>query len=88
MRFPRKQRLAVKFIIMDMFEPYYLLFKKIFPNAILITDKFHVVALANNALKSTRIKCMKKNKKKINFIKQSQSFLYHYQVSLVTKLVH
>lgn len=63
MRFPRKQRLAVKFIILDMFEPYYLLLKKIFPNAILITDKFHVVALASNALKNTRVKCMKKTKK-------------------------
>ena len=45
MRFPRKQRLNVKFIVMDMFEPYYKLFKLIFPNATLITDRFHIVAL-------------------------------------------
>lgn len=60
MRFLRKQRIAVKFILMDMFEPYYLLFKKIFPNAILITDKFHVIALASNALKCTREKGQEK----------------------------
>lgn len=63
MRFPRKQRLNVKFIVMDMFEPYYKLFKTIFPNAVIITDKFHVVALASNALKCTRVKCMKHDKK-------------------------
>ncbi len=60
MRFPRKQRLKVKFVITDMFDPYYKLFKILFPKAKLITDKFHVVALANNSLKLTRIRAMKK----------------------------
>lgn len=82
MRFPRKQRLAVKFIIMDMFEPYYLLFKKIFPNAILITDKFHVVALAGNALKNTRIKCMKKDKKNYNKLKHYWKLIQKFEDDL------
>ena len=68
MCFPRKQRLNVKFIIMDMFKPYYKLFKTIFTNAIIITDKFHVVALASIALKYTRIKCMKHDRKNYNKI--------------------
>lgn len=84
MRFPRKQRLAVKFIIMDMFEPYYLLFKRIFPNAILITDKFHVVALASNALKSTRIKCMKKDKKNYNKLKHYWKLIQKFEDDLDT----
>ena len=82
MRFPRKQRLAVKFIIMDMFEPYYLLFKKIFPNAILITDKFHVVALASNALKCTRVKCMKKDKKNYNKLKHYWKLIQKFEDDL------
>ena len=30
-KFPRKQRLKVKFVIIDLFGPYYDLFKRIFP---------------------------------------------------------
>lgn len=82
MRFPRKQRLAVKFIIMDMFEPYYLLFKTIFPNAILITDKFHVIALASNALKCTRVKCMKKDKKNYNKLKHYWKLIQKFEDDL------
>ena len=82
MRFPRKQRLAVKFIILDMFEPYYLLLKKIFPNAILITDKFHVVALASNALKNTRVKCMKKDKKNYNKLKHYWKLIQKFEDDL------
>lgn len=82
MRFPRKQRLDVKFIILDMFEPYYLLLKKIFPNAILITDKFHVVALASNALKNTRVKCMKKDKKNYNKLKHYWKLIQKFEDDL------
>ena len=82
MMFPRKQRLAVKFIILDMFEPYYLLLKKIFPNAILITDKFHVVALASNAFKNTRVKCMKKDKKNYNKLKHYWKLIQKFEDDL------
>lgn len=82
MRFPRKQRLNVKFIIMDMFEPYYKLFKTIFPNAIIITDKFHVVALASNALKSTRIKSMKHDKKNYNKLKHYWKLIQKFEDDL------
>ena len=75
-RFPRKQRLAVKFIIVDLldpyydlFDPYYDLFKSIFPNTTIISDRFHVVTQANNAFKCTRIQIMKKDKKIIKNLK-------------------
>ena len=68
-RFPRKQRLAVKFIIIDLFGPYYDLFKSIFPNTTIISDRFHVVAQANNAFKCIRIQIMKKDKKIIKNLK-------------------
>lgn len=74
-KFPRKQRLKVKFVIIDLFGPYYDLFKKIFPKATIISDRFHIVALANNAFKCTRVQIMKKDKKNYNKLK-------HYWKSL------
>ena len=74
-KFPRKQRLKVKFVIIDLFGPYYNLLKSIFPKATIISDRFHVVALANNAFKCTRIQIMKKDKKNYNKLK-------HYWKSL------
>ena len=74
-RFPRKQRLKVKYIIIDLFGPYYDLFKQIFPNATIISDRFHIVTQANNAFKCTRVMIMKKDKKNYNKLK-------HYRKSL------
>ena len=74
-RFPRKQRLKVKYIIIDLFGPYYDLFKQIFPNATIISDRFHIVTQANNALKCTRVQIMKQDKKNYNKLK-------HYWKSL------
>lgn len=74
-KFPRKQRLKVKFVIIDLFAPYYDLFKHIFPNAIIISDRFHIIAQANNAFKCTRVQMMKKDKRNYNKLK-------HYWKSL------
>lgn len=82
LRFQRKERLKVKLIVMDMFEPYYLLFKQLFPNATIITDKFHVVALASNALKCTRVKCMKKDKKNHNKLKHYWKLIQKFEDDL------
>lgn len=68
-KFQRKQRLKVKFVIVDLFGPYYALFKSIFPNATIISDRFHIVAQANNAFKCTRVQIMKKDKKNYNKLK-------------------
>lgn len=68
-KFPRKQRLKVKFVIIDLFGPYYHLLKSIFPKATIISDRFHVVALANNAFKCTRVQIMKKDNKNYNKLK-------------------
>ena len=84
-RFPRKQRLAVKFIIIDLFGPYYDLFKSIFPNATIISDRFHVVAQANNAFKCTRIQIMKKDKKNYKKLKNHWKLLQKYEDDLDNK---
>ena len=46
---------------MDLYAPYYKLMHSLFKNAILITDRFHVVLQIRNALDITRIKLCTKN---------------------------
>ena len=57
-----KARSKVKFIIIDMYSPYISLIKKMFPNASIIIDKFHLTQLISRSLNKTRIMVMKKNK--------------------------
>lgn len=58
-----KARSKVKFIIIDMYSPYVSLIKKMFPNAQIIIDKFHLTQLISRSLNKTRIMIMKKFKK-------------------------
>ena len=58
-----KARSRVKFIIIDMYSPYISLIKKMFPNASIIIDKFHLTQLISRSLNKTRIMIMKKHKK-------------------------
>jgi len=61
-RYSKKERDNVKFITMDLYKPYYKLMHSLFRNAILISDRFHIVIQARNALDNTRIKlCNKSN---------------------------
>ena len=61
-RYPKQERNKVKFITMDLYKPYYKLMHKLFKNAILISDRFHIVTQARNALDNTRISlCYKSN---------------------------
>ena len=65
-----KARKSVKFIIIDMYAPYVSLIKKMFPNAKIIIDNFHLVQLISRALNKTRIKVMKNNKSAYNKMKR------------------
>ena len=58
-----RARSKVKFIIIDMYSPYVSLIKKMFPNAQIIIDKFHLTQLISRSLNKTRIMIMKKYKK-------------------------
>ena len=61
-RYSKKERDKVKFITMDLYKPYYKLMSKLFKNAILISDRFHIVIQVRDALDNTRIKlCNKTN---------------------------
>ncbi len=57
-----KARSRIKFIIIDMYSPYVSLIKKMFPNANIIIDKFHLTQLISRVLNKTSIAIMKKHK--------------------------
>ena len=59
--YSKKERDKVKFITLDLYQPYYKLMHSLFRNAILIPDRFHIVIQARNALDKTRINLCKKS---------------------------
>jgi transposase len=63
-------RKSVKFIIIDMYSPYITLISKMFPNAQIIIDTFHLVQLISRSLNKTRIRAMKNNKAAYNKMKR------------------
>ena len=65
-----KARKSVKFIIIDTYLPYVSLIQKIFPNAQIIIDTFHLVQLISRSLNKTRIQVMKNNKASYNKMKR------------------
>ena len=54
MRFPRKQRLKVKYVVMDMSSLFRGVANVCFPNAMIVSDKYHVVRQAEWALENVR----------------------------------
>lgn len=69
-RYQKSERNKVKFITMDLYKPYYSLMHKLFPNAILIPDRFHIVIQIRNALDKTRINLCKKSNPNYNKLKK------------------
>ena len=55
-----KARSSVKYIVIDMYSHYVSLIKKMFPNAQIVIDKFHLTQLVSRAFNKTRIMIMKK----------------------------
>ena len=61
-RYPRRERNKVNLISTDFYSGYIYLAKKLFKNADIVIDRFHIVIQAYNALNSTRVKlCYKSN---------------------------
>lgn len=62
LRYPRAERNKVKHISIDFYSGYISLAKKMFKNANISIDRFHIVIQAYNALNITRVKlCYKSN---------------------------
>ena len=61
-RYSKQERDKVKLITMDLYKPYYKIMHNLFKNAILISDRFHIVIQPRNALDNTRKRlCNKAN---------------------------
>ena len=61
-RYSKQEKDKVKLITMDLYKPYYKLMHNLFKNAILISDRFHIVIQPRNALDNTRKRlCNKSN---------------------------
>lgn len=58
LKFNRKARANVQYVVIDMNAPYFKLLKAIFPNAKIVTDRFHIVQQITRALNQLRIKTM------------------------------
>lgn len=65
-----KARHSVKYIIIDMYSPYVSLINRMFPNAKIVIDSFHLIQLISRALNKTRIRAMKKHKNSYNKMKR------------------
>ena len=61
-QFPIEVRKKVKHITIDMYKPYILLIKDLFPNAKISIDRFHLVQLINRSFNKVRIQIMNKHK--------------------------
>ena len=80
--YSHKARSKVKLVVIDMYSPYISLIKKMFPNANIIIDKFHLVNLISTSLNKTRIKLMKYDKKNYNKFKRYWKLLLKSQDEL------
>ena len=58
LRYSRQVRSRVKVITMDMFSPYYDIARKLFPNAKIVLDRFHIIQHLSRAMNSVRIQIM------------------------------
>ena len=58
LRYDRAVRYQVKIITMDMFSPYYDIARKLFPNAKIVLDRFHIVQHFSRAMSRVRVQIM------------------------------
>ena len=68
-RFSKRERDKVQFISTDFYTGYIFLAKKLFKNANIVIDRFHIITQAYVALNSTRVSLCKKSNKNYNKLK-------------------
>ena len=64
LRYERAVRCQVKIITMDMFSPYYDIASKLFPNAKIVLDRFHIVQHLSRAMSRVRVQIMNQFERK------------------------
>ena len=61
---PREERNAVRYLITDMYNPYFRLVEKYFPNAVPVVDSFHVIQWVTHSIDIYIRRLIKKFKKR------------------------
>lgn len=85
-KFSLKQRERVKYVVIDLWNPYKDLAKTYFPNAKIVADKFHYARYANEVVDLLRKKVQKKLlAKERKFFKHSRKLLLSRFENLNTK---
>ncbi|WP_162257075.1 transposase, partial [Ligilactobacillus acidipiscis] len=59
LQYDRQVRWAVQTVTVDLYSPYRAFIHDVFPNALIIADRFHVITQAYRALNQVRIQAMK-----------------------------
>ncbi|VGR02659.1 transposase, ISSmu2 [Streptococcus pyogenes] len=70
-RYSKEARNSVKIVTVDMSGSYISLIKKLFPQANIVLDRFHIVQHMSRALSQTRIHIMKQYGQKVSGIESS-----------------
>lgn len=73
--FPRKQRNRVRWVIMDMSNLFRKVVQEVFPNAVIICDRFHIVRLVLWAMERVRKRIQKSFPKKSRYFKRNKRIL-------------
>lgn len=68
-RYPKKERDKVKFICIDFYIGYINIIKRLFKNAKIVIDRFHIITQVYQALNSYRISLCNKNNHNYNKLK-------------------
>lgn len=88
-RFSFNARNCVENIVIDMYSPYMLLVKKMFPNAKISIDRFHLIQLISRSFNRLRISIMNKfknkDKRKYNKLKKYWKLLLKNSCDLSSK---
>ena len=75
LRYSRQVRSSMKVITMDMFSPYYDIARKLFPNAKIVLDRFHIVQHLSRAMNRVRIQIMNQFDRKSHEYKALKTLL-------------
>ncbi len=88
MRIPLKERLRVKVVITDLWDPYRKLVEKVFPNAKLIADRYHYIRQLYWGLQDVRVRVMSRYKKgtiEYYILKKYWKYILKYTYNLSLK---
>ena len=84
-RYPKYERNKVRFISTDFYSGYIYLAKRLFKNANIVIDRFHIVVQVYNALNITRVRLCKKSNPNYNKLKNYWKLLLKNKNDLDSK---